>query len=778
MTDEEQRAVSEYLDVEGPSVDAPQVFVSDASAEAEGVARALRQAGYLVADVPLSMLYSRVAVQRPHVIILDADAEGAFDCVRRIRLLPEATLIDVLFVGRLGAALSGLEEALERGGGGFFPRPVEFMAVVAKVALLTGVAPKAPDAAPLMPSVPPPRPSAAHLPSPSMRTSDAPPPLRPSAQVPPARASRPPGLEFDERVGRPSMPSLGPLSAPSLRDAAGVISRPPGLQGPLSPELERLLGDAENRELSPEEAKRESNLPTPDEEIEMVLPAEVLASLDEPLDDEAEDESEPALGRASVRPGAMPAPRRGASEVPTYRGISETQSGNTGAGSVAPGTGTGASSPSQIEARSRTSSAPPRPTLHASRDGDRPFARLIGAPGAAAFRAHGAGTGTGAGSGTGTGTGPGTGVGTGPGTGGGRTGTSPGGQVSRTLVSSEDAIRSLAFAVTTRLTGCLLYRIGGVDRRVVLRDGDFVTAASSSDDEGLLSFLVTRGDLPRSVAARHVGKIAGAGKHAGAALVAHGLLSQEQLWPALRAHAEWLILSCALQAEGSIAREEEPPGRLKSEPSVFGGSTGAEVFVEFSRRLFAPDDALAAMGGGSSRLVEGASYSLLRECALSSEDERLAQEAKTSSIGDVLARAPEPELASVFYGLSLLAVFDVLRSASRDPAQPGTSAHDVQIVEEDAVRERVRARMALVDEADYFAILGVPRGATGYEVRRAYVELRRAFEPTRLLTTPALTPLLGDVQKIVTVLEEAYEILRDSARRERYRNAIDAGPPA
>jgi hypothetical protein len=183
------------------------------------------------------------------------------------------------------------------------------------------------------------------------------------------------------------------------------------------------------------------------------------------------------------------------------------------------------------------------------------------------------------------------------------------------------------------------------------------------------------------------------------------------------------------------------------------------------------------MGGGGSRLVEGASYSLLRECALSPEDERLAHDAKTTPIGEVIARAPEPELASVFYGLSLLSVFDVLRSERRPQDLPDASSKDIQVVEEDAVRERVRARMALVDEADYFAILGVPRGATGYEIRRAYVELRRAFEPTRLLSTPALTPLLGDVQKIVTVLEEAYEILRDSARRERYRNAIDAGPP-
>jgi len=60
-------------------------------------------------------------------------------------------------------------------------------------------------------------------------------------------------------------------------------------------------------------------------------------------------------------------------------------------------------------------------------------------------------------------------------------------------------------------------------------------------------------------------------------------------------------------------------------------------------------------------------------------------------------------------------------------------------------------------------------------VKRAFVELRRSFEPTKILS-PRLRDLADDVKKIVVVLEEAYEILRDGARRERYRRAIDATP--
>jgi DNA ligase (NAD+) len=57
------------------------VFVSDPTAEAERVSEALRAAGFQVIDVPLSMLVARVAVQRPHVVIVDADAEGALEAI-------------------------------------------------------------------------------------------------------------------------------------------------------------------------------------------------------------------------------------------------------------------------------------------------------------------------------------------------------------------------------------------------------------------------------------------------------------------------------------------------------------------------------------------------------------------------------------------------------------------------------------------------------------------------------------------------------------------------
>jgi hypothetical protein len=82
-------------------------------------------------------------------------------------------------------------------------------------------------------------------------------------------------------------------------------------------------------------------------------------------------------------------------------------------------------------------------------------------------------------------------------------------------------------------------------------------------------------------------------------------------------------------------------------------------------------------------------------------------------------------------------------------------------------RERVRARWQLVTEADYFALLGVRRDATGFEIRRAYQAARRDFAadcfPSDLRRELAL-----ELEDIANVLDEAFRVLRDDRLRVTY----------
>lgn len=345
---------------------------------------------------------------------------------------------------------------------------------------------------------------------------------------------------------------------------------------------------------------------------------------------------------------------------------------------------------------------------------------------------------------------------------------------------------ALGQAVRRRFSGCLAFEVDLGLRRVVFRDGDVVIAASAVHGESLVSYLAQRGDLTSEAATQIEHRIPNFGRHAGAALIARGLLEQGELWPVLRAHAEW-VLGRILRIERGTVREESPvPERLAAEPAVFGGATGAEVLVEAVQRAVKPDQALSQLGGGEAMLEPGEAFDLLSECALPqplnqqlAKREPLPLRALSASLPD------EPMLPSIVQALIALEVLRVSRVKAAElaraartnpraaPAPRLVEAPDA--IDDEALRLKVKARRALVDEGDYFALLGVPREATGYDIRRSYTELRRQFDPARVLR-PSTLDLREDVDAILDLLDEAYEILRDQGRRERYRRAIESMP--
>jgi hypothetical protein len=819
-----------------PSAQGALIFMSDASAEAERLSLALRSRGHWVVDVPLGLLAGRVSVQRPAVVVCDADAPGTLETITRVHMVAGDRAIQVLLLAERTESPTDTRREVEKLSGGLFARPVDAEALIDRVEQIVGPAGS--------------RPSASGFPQPSGRSPvlmaatrrpyryEGPRPgsRAPMSAPPSGQPSAPPSGPSGGASAHPSSPvASSPSSAPSVApSSAGRPSTVPPAHGAraaasvaplgigavphakLSPELEMLLGRAEQRVRHanaagpsiPAAAERLS----PDAEVEAVLPADLLAALDEPLqDDDEDDDDDSAHGTAGGSETGSPG-TRGTPEQGTATGGSRAAPGRTETNSTAqkppPAKMERAETAAEAPERSSTfgqepPTAPPRapalppPSMRSTTalDGPEPLvesrptrppptlaqsasehlppldplstrpprSQMDDRPGEVTSAARAA----------------------------------PPPPLSPrpepvdlplepppgkhrlpdvpVVLGAGDGVRALARSIAARFTGAIAFEDQTGIRRVVFRDGDFVTAASSAEGESLVGFLAQRGDLSAEVAQRVARRLPPFGRHAGAALVAQGHLRQDELWSVLRAHAEWLLGRVASLSRGGASLEHEVPQRLQAEPGVFGGATGAEVLIETVRRVVPPADAVARLGGRGVRLGFGSARSLLGECALPDAESTLVNQAEGVSLEELLLRSGGEDFAAVVWTLVELGVLRADATAGRVRLEPAPKPSEWDPLDADAVRARIAARLALVEEGDYFALLGVARDATNYDLRRAYTALRKAFDPGAVLTA-ATVDLKDDVDSILEVIEEAYDVLRDPVRRERYRRALEAAP--
>ena len=797
------------------------IFVSDASAEAERLTTALRTRGYPVIDVPLGLLVSRVSVQRPSLILCDADATAALDTIHRVRETPGGNRIDVLFLGEPGRTVDEQAGALQQEASGVFVRPVDEFILLRKVEALIGApsgrmdfntrTPAANRAPVLVAATRRPyryEAGKADVPreAPSSPTGSA-----PSHSSPYTSSGTDPGTPSARRAEREleSQPH-------SSRPAAAPHSMPPRTQellpqARLSPALESLLATAERRVLS----VRNSSVPpsdrlSPEAELEAILPADVLDALDEPLEyDDDDDDADSAVGT-----------NNGSDADPGSRSGTKTTGAGAGTSGGVPSMGRAEQAGVPVNAREKTASPPSEippsdepdsisarateppvtPPRHAPRlQSEVPRSSMLDEPAPSRpTNTYGGATAHGA-SGPSSTTNLPPSVAPPSDSAAVMSTTPPRARgeeqpesvaekappsLSRDLPKLEipapvgvgDAVRAFARVVRARYTGALAFEDATGIRRVVFRDGDFVTAASGADGESLVAFLTQRGDLPGDVAARIGRKLPQFGRHAGAALIAQGHLRQDDLWPVLRAHAEWLVGRIVLMTSGAVGLEADVPVRMQAEPAVFGGATGAEVLVEIVRRAVSSEEALLRLGGPGTALQKGQNPALLGECAIADSEAELVRSISDETVSDILRRVGHKDFASVLYvlvELSVLALASRERRAPRE-AKPKSSGKP-DYLDHAALRARILARKALSEEGDYFALLGVSRSATSYDIRRAYTALKDEYDPSRLLTSETVD-LRDEVELILEVLAEAFEILEDDLRRDRYRRALDASP--
>ncbi len=340
-----------------------------------------------------------------------------------------------------------------------------------------------------------------------------------------------------------------------------------------------------------------------------------------------------------------------------------------------------------------------------------------------------------------------------------------GGELAR---GTADAPALIARMFVTDFTGRVVFHADRAEKVIHFEGGRPVFASSNLARDRMGELLVREGKITREQHDRCQDQVRDTGRRMGEILVDRGYLKRRELLPAVRRHVEDIIYSLFAWDRGDY--------RL----IVGDGATGerirlsrhpAAMVLEGVRRKL--DRAtLERLVGPPTTHVEITDRDKLAAIVgaadLSNEERAALTGLDGASDLTAVSRAAGLGLAGLYplvWSLTLLGLASARRRAGDDdgdaPALIGES--DLAID-----RARVRARAALVADADYFALLGVRPDATGFEIKRAYEAARRDFAADGF-PGELRRELERELDEIAVVLDEAYRVLRDDALRAAYR---------
>lgn len=306
-----------------------------------------------------------------------------------------------------------------------------------------------------------------------------------------------------------------------------------------------------------------------------------------------------------------------------------------------------------------------------------------------------------------------------------------------------------------------------IEKIVYFDAGRPVFASSNEVGDRMGELLVREGKITAAQYERCQVHVEQSGRRMGEILVDFGYLKRRELLPAVRRHVEDILYSLFGWDRGHyhITLEDVASAeriRLSRHP--------ASLVLEGIRRKHDRSTLQRLLGSAStvievtdrerlSSIVQTGDLANEERAALVAFDGQadLAQVARTTGV-DVVDVLP------LAWGLCVLGLATA-RRAEADVVDESTAL----VGETDLAidRERVRARWQLVSEADYFALLGVRRDATAFEIRRAYQSARRDFAAD-CFPNDLRRELAQELDDIASVLDEAFRVLRDDRLRLTY----------
>jgi CheY-like chemotaxis protein len=309
----------------------------------------------------------------------------------------------------------------------------------------------------------------------------------------------------------------------------------------------------------------------------------------------------------------------------------------------------------------------------------------------------------------------------------------------------------------SRACACLELESPDATRTLWLKDGHLVAAASSLYEESLLGRARADGLLDREQEKELRGLGMVSPSELARAMRARGYLREIELVPLIQRNAEQIALEAL--------SEEECKCRLSSDDlngraiAAASATPAVQLLPRALARAMSEESILASFGGLDAVPAPRQQSVTLGNLGLAEPELNLLGAVDGMlTVGELLlGSAMRQEQA-----LKTLRLASILGAIEIRPGTQPSAAHggDVDI-------RRLKSKFEEIQEADYFAVLGLPRSAGGEEVRQAFEVLSAEFNPLKF--AGHLDPSLqSKAEQIQGLLAEAAQTLEDDRLRAAY----------
>jgi hypothetical protein len=318
-------------------------------------------------------------------------------------------------------------------------------------------------------------------------------------------------------------------------------------------------------------------------------------------------------------------------------------------------------------------------------------------------------------------------------------------------------------------TGILEIRSGSIIKKIFVKNGDMIFAASNQEDDRLGELLLKEGKITLEDYDRASFLLKKTGQRLGKILVDLGCLTPKELFWAVRHQIEEIILSLFTITEGSFEFQEGPLPteemitlQISAANIIYNGIKRINNFV-YIKQMSPPLDAILNLSPNP--------LNIFQSLTLEEPDKKILSYVNGMySLKTILSLSPSTDFETLKTICALLSI-GLIKVKEKDEAPVELPIEEILgEPEEEAPKEfleKIENMYKSCETLGYYEILGVTKDASMEEIKKAYYKVSKQFHPDRHFSFPS-HDIKGKLTKILLYTTEAYETLSDPEKRREY----------